>query len=87
MTAIGVSEIELERLRPQDVAHYLSSRGWRAGIQVRYSRRWERDWAGRTLRVLVPLDTDLADFADRMADLVGALAEMEGRPRRRSTRT
>ncbi|WP_405683941.1 hypothetical protein [Streptomyces sp. NBC_00057] len=80
MTAIGVSEIELERLRPQDVAHYLSSRGWRAGIQVRYSRRWERDWAGRTLRVLVPLDTDLADFADRMADLVGALAEMEGRP-------
>ncbi|MEU8524540.1 hypothetical protein AB0C77_02895 [Streptomyces sp. NPDC048629] len=79
MTAVGVSERELERLRPRDVEQYLSSRGWRPGRQVRYSRRWERDWAGRPCRVLLPLDSDLADYADRMAELITALAEIEGR--------
>ncbi|MFF8262071.1 hypothetical protein [Streptomyces virginiae] len=80
MTTIGVPEDELERLRPHDVAHYLRSRGWQEAGRVRYSRRWERDWAGRARRLLLPMDTDLADFADRMADLVGALAELESRP-------
>ncbi|MET9953425.1 hypothetical protein ABZ135_18000 [Streptomyces sp. NPDC006339] len=80
MTAVGVPERELERLRPRDVERYLRQRGWRPGGRVRYSRRWEREWDGRQRRVLLPMDRDLADYADRMSDLIGALAEVEGRP-------
>ncbi|MFJ7986465.1 hypothetical protein [Streptomyces sp. NPDC096351] len=80
MTAVGVPERELERLRPRDVERYLYQRGWRRGGRVRYSARWEREWDGRPRRVLLPLDRELADYADRMADLIGTLAELEGRP-------
>ncbi|WP_210586809.1 hypothetical protein [Streptomyces sp. GESEQ-35] len=80
MTAVGVPEHELERLRPRDVAHYLRSRGWTPGSQIRYSRRWELEWGGQRHRVLLPLDSDLADYADRMAELIGALSATEGRP-------
>ncbi|MFI0978895.1 hypothetical protein ACH4SP_18075 [Streptomyces sp. NPDC021093] len=80
MTAAGVSEHELARLRPHDVARYLSSRGWQQGGRVRYSRRWELEWGGQQHRVLLPMDMELADYPDRMADLLGALSAVEGRP-------
>ncbi|MEU4100161.1 hypothetical protein [Streptomyces tanashiensis] len=80
MTAVGVPERELERLRPRDVERYLRQRGWSPSGRVRYSARWEREWDGRPRRVLLPMDSELADYADRMADLIGALAELEGRP-------
>ncbi|EST38692.1 hypothetical protein N566_05925 [Streptomycetaceae bacterium MP113-05] len=79
-TTVGIAEHELERLRPRDVAQYLHSRGWEPGRRVRYSVRWEREWEGQHRRVLLPLDSGLADYADRMADLLAALAEIEGRP-------
>lgn len=80
MTVVGVPEHELARLRPRDVAHYLRSRGWTPGSRIRYSRRWEREWGGQRHRVLLPLDSELTDYTDRMADLIGALSATEGRP-------
>lgn len=80
MNAVGVPEHELSRLRPHDVAHYLRSRGWVQGSRVRYSRRWEAEWGGQRHRVLLPFDAELADYADRMADLIEVLSAVEGRP-------
>ncbi|QIK06150.1 hypothetical protein G7Z12_09050 [Streptomyces sp. ID38640] len=80
MSAAGVPEYELERLRPGDVAHYLRGRGWQEGGRVRYSRRWELEQGGRRRRVLLPMDTGLADYTDRMADLIEDLSAVEGRP-------
>ncbi|WP_327654710.1 hypothetical protein [Streptomyces sp. NBC_00483] len=80
MTAGGVPEHDLARLRPDDVAGYLRSRGWSPGGRVRYSRRYELEWSGQRRRVLLPLDRELADYTDRMADLIRALAALEGRP-------
>jgi hypothetical protein len=80
MNAVGPSEHELAQLRPRDVAGYLSSRGWTQGARVRYSRRWELEQGGLRHRLLLPLDIGLADYADRMADLIGSLAAVESRP-------
>lgn len=80
MTAAGVPEHELAKLRPHDVAQYLRIRGWQQGGRIRYSRRWELEWGGQRRRVLLPMDMELADYPDRMADLLDALSAVEGRP-------
>jgi len=80
VTAVGLSEHQLAQLRPRDVAGYLSSRGWMPGARVRYSRRWELERDGTQHRLLLPLDAGLADYTDRMADLIGSLAAAESRP-------
>lgn len=79
MTAVGLPDHELARLRPRDIAHYLRSRGWKPGSRVRYSRRWELESGGQRHRVLLPLDSEIADYPDRMADLIASLSAMEGR--------
>ncbi|WP_030902875.1 hypothetical protein [Streptomyces sp. NRRL F-5126] len=79
MSAVGVPEHELAALRPGDVARYLHGRGWRESGRVRYSHRWEREWGGQRRRVLLPMDPGLADYTDRMADLLDGLAAAEGR--------
>lgn len=77
---LGVAEEELERLRPRDVARYLRNRGWAPAGRVRYSQRWTLAVAGREHRLLLPLEQDLSDYPDRMADLLEALSQTEGRP-------
>ncbi|MFI5802212.1 hypothetical protein [Streptomyces sp. NPDC051561] len=80
MSPSGVAEGELEKLRPRDVARYLSGRGWSPAGRVRYSQRWTLAANGREHRVLLPLEQDLADYPDRMADLLEVLSALEGRP-------
>ena len=68
-------------LRPGDVQLYLSSRGWKpepygkegTGLLFLHPSFPEVD-------LLLPLERDLGDYANRMGDLVAALATIERRP-------
>ncbi len=68
-------------LRPDDISLYLTGRGWvskpygsaRQALQFRTSSM-------RGVDLLVPLTRDLGDYAQRMADLIVALATIEQRP-------
>jgi hypothetical protein len=68
-------------LRPGDVSLYLTSHGWAfkpygaAGQALQF-----RNPAMRGVDLLVPLTRDLGDYAQRLADLIVALATIEKRP-------
>jgi hypothetical protein len=68
-------------LRPGDIGLYLTSRGWvskpygAAGQALQF-----RNASMHGVDLLLPLTRDLGDYAQRMADLVVALATIEQRP-------
>jgi len=72
---------QIESLRPRDVQHYLTSRGW--VVDERESMAIASVYRHPTLNdaeVLLPLDHNLADYKLRMADVAQALAIVERRP-------
>lgn len=75
-------KVALQKLSLLDVRGYLLTQGWvdsgRYGqVATIFSRRGD---AGRDHELLLPIKEDVADFADRMSDIVGSLAVVEGRP-------
>jgi hypothetical protein len=70
---------ELERLKPEDVVRYLSSKGWRqAGDLNGRATIWEL--GRRDSEVVVPVSDRFRDFPQRMYEVVQTLAEVEERP-------
>jgi len=67
----------VEVLRPLEVASYLRASGWE---QVDFKEGQYAVWArGAEFEVLLPLRSDLRDFALRMGDLLRTLAKAEDR--------
>jgi len=79
MMASRASLRELGVITPSDVTTYLSATGWREVGPWRRTMVWSLDRGGREHEVLVPDDTELRDYAERISDLVDALAEAEDR--------
>ena len=71
----------LARLSLLDVRAYLDSQGWSAaGRYGTVATIYEaRDSAGKNFELLLPMKESLADYAARMGDIVGTLADVEGR--------
>jgi len=68
-------------LRPGDISLYLTSRGWVSKPYGAVGQALQfRNSSMRGVDLLVPLTRDLGDYAQRMADLVVALATIEQRP-------
>jgi hypothetical protein len=73
----------LTSVAPTTVEDYLRRTGWtEVKRQPNFAARWERhdDGTGRQLRVIVPLDQELGDYAARMADVLRVLESLEQRP-------
>lgn len=73
----------LDSVEPTTVEDYLRRTGWtEVRRQPEFAARWERhdDGTGRQLRVIVPLDRELGDYAARMADVLRVLESLEQRP-------
>lgn len=69
-----------ELLQPNAVCAYLRSRGWNAVRSRRQEVAIFRSPSDPPVEVQVPLDHDLADYADAMSRLVSRIASYEGRP-------
>ena len=68
-------------LRPGDISLYLTSRGWVSKPYGAVGQALQfRKSSMRGVDLLVPLTRDLGDYAQRMADLIVALATIEQRP-------
>jgi hypothetical protein len=68
---------------PAKVEDYLRRTGWmEVRRQPNFAALWERldDGTGRRLRVIVPLDQELGDYAARVADVLRVLENSEQRP-------
>lgn len=73
----------LTSVTPTTVEDYLRRTGWVAvRRQPSFAALWERhdDATGRQLRVIVPLDQELGDYAARVADVLRVLESLEQRP-------
>ncbi len=68
-------------LRPLEVASYLRSRGWtQQPAPAKNASVWTTAVGTEEFEAVVPLDTALADYALRMAEVVQAVAVAETRP-------
>ncbi len=68
-------------LRPQAVAAYLKSKGWRkVGERPDHSSTWlYDDPAGEQFEIALPLNTGFRDLALRMSDILRTLEVVEDR--------
>jgi hypothetical protein len=80
MTGFPIPQEDLLKVTPRDGARYLRTRGWREAGLARFCMRWTLSLGERDAAVLLPAFTDLTDYAGRMAELLQALANVEGRP-------
>ena len=72
---------QFESLRPQDVGHYLTSRGWEVSAYESSERAAiYRQRSLGDVEVVLPNRRSLGDYALRMSDLVETLAIIEDRP-------
>jgi len=69
----------LKQVKPLQLVSYLRGRGWKQEIQGEAAETWTLVQEGETFEALVPLDPDLRDYANRIADLLGTLQAVEGR--------
>jgi hypothetical protein len=72
----------MRALSPVDVRAYLAAQGWRdvGRLQNKATVHTHTDQDGREWEILVPVQEDVADFRERMAETVAALARVEARP-------
>lgn len=78
-----LDKASLTSVSPVSVEDYLRRTGWmEVRRQPNFAARWERhdDRTGRRLRVVVPLDQELGDYAARVADVLRVLENLEQRP-------
>lgn len=72
----------LRELRPEELANYLRQSGWtedgRLGPKAIIWRRWDA-LLGRERQIILPTDTAMRDYAERVAELLGYLADLEER--------
>jgi hypothetical protein len=70
----------IRAIRPVDAALYLRSKGWvKQEATIEKASLWHYGTSDDELEVLLPMDTELRDYALRMGDLVAVLAAVEER--------
>jgi hypothetical protein len=80
-SALRLSKDDMLALRPGDVQLYLMSQGWQPKPYGKEGNALLfRHPSFRDVDLLLPLRRDLVDYANRMGDLVVALATIERRP-------
>ena len=79
MTQFPVSEGDLRSVTPRDAVRYLRTRGWVESGRVRYSMQWRLHLGDHEYIALLPAVTELADYPDRMAELLETVSEAEDR--------
>ncbi|HLX61941.1 MAG TPA: hypothetical protein VKX17_11730 [Planctomycetota bacterium] len=77
---MNTSESQFSKIVPQNVRDYAKSRGW-ARIETKQSNVavYRSPIAGRYEQLVVPMDSTLDDYAERIADVVANLSRVEGR--------
>ncbi|MEV0680548.1 hypothetical protein AB0I60_28935 [Actinosynnema sp. NPDC050436] len=70
---------ELTGIDPSDIVTYLTAAGWRDAGRWRRSTVWNRTSGGEEFEALVPDSPDLRDYPARVADVLEAIAQAEGR--------
>jgi hypothetical protein len=82
MRSVAPDRSALEALPPETLEAYLRGSGW---VEVRRTpglvALWRRldDRSGRNVELLVPLDRELGDYVERLADVFQRLESLEGR--------
>lgn len=67
-------------LNPQDIAAYLRTTGWKESeTKPGHSSIWLKAVGKEEAEALLPLNTDIRDFLQRMGDVVNLLAAIENR--------
>ncbi len=70
----------LHSLRPLELAQYLRVNGWQESQQIPdKASYWVKTSSGEELEILLPLRTDFADYAPRMAEVLRTLEVAENR--------
>jgi hypothetical protein len=79
--AIVTDADALRAVSPEDATAYLRAHGWDRTRERRTGSVWTRSLKGSAglATVFVPGDRDFADYAQRLSELLGALAEVEER--------
>ncbi|GAA2133318.1 hypothetical protein GCM10009760_09360 [Kitasatospora kazusensis] len=77
MTPFPLTEQQIRDIAPRDAARYLRTHGWQETGSVRFSARWTL--SDREATVLLPVLSDLADYPNRMGELLERLAVVENR--------
>ena len=80
-TTMSLPRAQIEALRPRDVQHYLTSRGWVTDpVESSTKAAVFQHPTSTDAEVVVPLRRDLGDYTSRMADVVQTLSAFENRP-------
>lgn len=64
---------------PSGIVTYLQVSGWRETGEYGRTHVWTRTVDGTEVEVLVPVNAQLRDYPNRLAELVGTLSTVEGR--------
>lgn len=69
----------LASMRPLDVVAYLRSRGWQEAERLELGAFWTKTSGETVDELLLPNDLQSRDFIERMAEVLGALEDVEQR--------
>lgn len=75
-----IRDIEtLRAVQPLDLVSYLRANGWHQADAAERSATWIKEGMGDELEILLPLDSKLRDYPNRIADVLAALELSEKR--------
>ncbi len=87
MSYKGLPEPLVARIKPADARAYATATGW-VRVPALNGKVAVFNRPGSDIdQLLIPLDPDLADYSNRMAEVVEGLAEYQKRPAPRSSTT
>jgi len=71
----------LKQIKPSDASIYLAAKGWHLAREIpeRVSI-WRLEYQGEELEIILPLNQEFDDFANRIADIITTLEIVEVRP-------
>lgn len=69
----------LHNVAPEDVASYLAAKGWRRNGQYGKTTVWTRPESDYGVDLLLPFSREFRDYAERLSELIDAVAEHEQR--------
>jgi hypothetical protein len=80
MRMYGLDIAALDEIKPADISSYLTAAGWDRRQQLNRGELWMLLADGDEFEVLLPVDPNLRDYQERIADLLHVLAVVEERP-------
>ena len=71
----------IEKILPLYCRSYFKEHGWlEIGQMESKASLWQKDLDNKSVKVLIPIDTNLHDYNSRMVELLEILQEIENRP-------